>query len=588
MFDPLIFTLVLLVAVFAGLAFTQLSADVILISALALLLLAGVLTPTEALLGFANPGVMTIAVLYVIASGLQDTGAVQWLARHFMGMPRTVPFAQLRLYLPSAFLSAFMSNTTVVAMFIPAVQDWADRLKIPASKLLIPLSYAAILGGTCTLIGTSTNLVLDGLLQSQFNIHLKLFDLAWVGIPIVAVGAIYLYFFGNRLLPVRQNVSEKLEQVRQYCVVFVVEAGGPLIGKSVAHAGLKNMRSGYLAEFRRDDRLLTSDTAEIILHAGDELTFIGAPETAKELRRVQGLVPATGNVHKLAVDNHERCLVEVVIGPDFPYLNASIRDSQFRTYFDAVVLSVSRGGNRLPGKLGDIVLEVGDTLLLEASDQFVTHYRYRRDFMLVSALNDSTPPDYSKAPQALIIVVALVVFSATQWLSLLEAGFLAAGAMLMTGCITVSRARRSIDMRVLVIIAASFALGFAMYKTGAANVVSDTLLPLTSISTLTALIVVYVITVMLTELITNNAAAILMFPIAVNVADQSSANVLPFVIAVMIAASASFITPFGYQTNLMVFGPGQYRFADYVKVGAPLSLLIGVTAIIVIPLVWSF
>lgn len=580
--------LILLITVVGCLAFTRIAADVVLMAALSILILTNILTPIEALSGFSNPGVMTIAILYIVASGLKETGAVQWIAHYLLGKPNSIRGAQQRLFAPTAFLSAFVSNTSVVSMFIPAIQDWADRLKIPASKLLIPLSYAAILGGTCTLIGTSTNLVIDGMLQREFDQHLNIFELAWVGLPITILGAGYLYLFGSRLLPVRQNVNQQLEQVREYCVEFQVLDDGIVAGNTIADAGLRHLRSGYLLEVRREDSLMNSVSSTLVLKAGDILTFIGAPETAKELRKVQGLAPATGSLHKLAVENHERCLVEVVIGPDFSALNKSIRDSQFRSYYDAVVLSVSRAGERIPGKLGDIKLKVGDTLLLEASEKFVSHYQYRKDFMLVSALNDSTPPDFSKAHTALIILLAMVGLSASDLLSILEAGLLAAGAMIVTKCVTVSRARRSVDLRVLVVIAASFSLGMAMQKTGAAQLIAEMLLPLTSISPLVALIVIYLLTLVFTEFITNNAAAVLMFPIAVTVAEQIGVNHLPFIIAIMIAASASFITPLGYQTNLMVYGPGQYRFSDYVRVGLPLSVIVALTALTIIPRVWGF
>lgn len=288
------------------------------------------------------------------------------------------------------------------------------------------------------------------------------------------------------------------------------------------------------------------------------------------------------------VKNHQRCLVEVVLGPDFTALGQSIRDSRFRSKFNAVVLSVAREGRRIQGKLGDICLEVGDTLLLEASEQFVEQYRYRRDFLLVSALNDSTPPDFSKAPLALGILAAMVLLSATALLSILEAAFLAAGTMVISGCLTAVRARRSVDYSVLVVIAASFALGNAMTVTGAAQWLADSLLWLGPVSPWLALALVYLITALFTELITNNAAAVLMFPVAAAVAEQLGVNVLPFAIAVMFAASASFITPFGYQTNLMVYGPGRYRFVDYVRIGVPMAVIAAVVTIGLVPLVWGF
>ncbi|MDC0664169.1 SLC13 family permease [Marinobacter sp. SS21] len=581
-------TLCTLFLVLGSLVLTKVSADLVLMAALAFLLVIGVLTPGEALAGFANPGVITIATLYVVAAGLKETGAVQWIARLLLGHPRSEKGAQLRMLAPTGILSGFMNNTAVVAMFIPAIQDWAQRLGIPSSKLLLPLSYAAILGGTCTLIGTSTNLVVDGMLQTRLGISLGLFELAWVGVPLLIVGGCYLVMFASRLLPDRGGVNEELNLVREYGVEVEVVSPGPLVGKTVAQAGLRALNYGYLTEIDRGGRLITAVEPDRMLQPGDKLYFVGAPECATELRRIHGLKPVDANVHKLDIANHQRCLVEVVLGQEFPALGKSIRDSRFRTRFNAVILSVSREGKRVPGKLGDICFKMGDTLLLEASHQFVEQYRFRRDFLLVSALNDSTPPDFSKAPIALGVLGLMVVLSASGLLQIMEAAFVAAGLMIATGCITASRARRSVDLPILVVIAASFALGNAMTVTGAAEWVAGGLLASGELSPWLALAIVYLLTASFTEVITNNAAAVLMFPIALALSEQLGVNFLPFAIAVMVAASASFITPLGYQTNLMVYGPGRYRFTDYVRVGVPLSLLVGGVSLVLIPFIWPF
>ncbi|UYG06040.1 SLC13 family permease [Halomonas sp. M4R1S46] len=575
-------------AVLATLAFSRIAPDVILVGALAFLMVVGVLTPAEALTGFSNPGVMTIATLYVVAAGLKETGAVQWLAHRMLGQPQRLRLAQLRVLLPAAGLSAFMNNTTVVAMFIPAVQEWAGRLRLPPSKLLLPLSFAAILGGTCTLIGTSTNLVVDGLLQTEMNTHLAMFELAWVGVPLLIVGGGFLYLFADRLLPNRQGALEQLETAREYAVEVSVLDKGPLVGRTIAEAGLRNLSHGYLAEIERHDHLLTAVPPDTELQAGDVLIFIGAPECARELRRIHGLRPAGGDVRKLDIAHHRRCLVEAVIGPDFAGLNQSVRESRFRSRYQAVILSISRHGKRLPGKLGDISLQVGDTLLLETAQDFVDQYRYRKDFLLVSALNDSTPPDFRKAPLALGILASMVLASASGWLSILEAALLAGGAMLATRCVPASKARRYVDLSVLIVIGASFALGEAMTKTGAASQIAQWLMFRDDLAPWAALALVYLMTVIFTELITNNAAAVLMFPIAIAMAEQLGVSYMPFTVAIMFAASASFMTPLGYQTNLMVLGPGGYRFLDYVRLGAPLSLIVGTTAVVLVPVVWPF
>ncbi|EON93892.1 TrkA domain-containing protein [Marinobacter lipolyticus SM19] len=584
-----VFTLVILAMVLGTLVFTRVSADLVLMAALAILVIFGVLSPVSALAGFANPGVITIATLYVVAAGLKETGAVQWIARRLLGHPKSIKGAQMRMVAPTGILSAFMNNTAVVAMFIPAIQDWARRLEIPASKLLLPLSYAAILGGTCTLIGTSTNLVIDGMLQSRLGINLGLFELAWVGVPLLIAGGTFLVLFASRLLPDRGGLSEELDAVREYGVEVEVISPGPLIGKTIAEAGLRALTYGYLTEIDRKGRLITAVEPDRTLQPGDKLYFVGAPECASELRRIHGLRPADAGVHKLDIANHQRCLVEVVLGPEFPALGKTVRDSRFRTRFNAVILSVSREGRRVSGKLGDIEFKMGDTLLLEASHEFAEQYRFRRDFLLVSALNDSTPPDFHKAPLALGILLVMVVLSAGGLLSIMEAAFLAAGGMIVSRCITASRARRSVDLPVLVVIAASFALGNAMSETGAAATVAGALLGNgAGMSPWMGLVLVYVLTAVFTEVITNNAAAVLMFPIALALSEQLGVSFLPFAVAVMFAASASFITPLGYQTNLMVYGPGRYQFTDYIRIGLPLSLLVGSISVTLIPMVWTF
>ncbi|MBY5930391.1 SLC13 family permease [Halomonas sp. DP8Y7-3] len=583
-----ILTLTTIAVTLVTLAVTRISPDVILMGALALLVLTGVLTPAKALVGFSNPGVMTIAVLYVVAAGLKETGAIQWLVHRLLGQPEKLREAQLRVLMPASALSAFMNNTTVVAMFIPAIQEWAGRLRLPPSKLLLPLSYAAIIGGTCTLIGTSTNLVVDGLLQSMTGAGLGMFSLTWVGLPLVIVGGTFLYFFADRLLPNRQGALEQLESAREYAVEVSVDRNGPLVGRTISGAGLRHLSHGYLADIERQGRLLTAVPPETELMAGDILIFIGAPECARELRRIQGLKPAGGDVHKLDIDHHRRCLVEAVIGPDFAGLGQTVRETRFRSRYQAVILSISRHGKRLPGKLGSISLQVGDTLLLETAQDFVEQYRYRKDFLLISGLNDSTPPDFRKAPLALTILLGMVITSATGMLSILEAALLAGGCMLATKCVPASKARRSVDISVIVVIAASFALGEAMRSTGAADEIAQWLLMIDQLPPWVALAFVYLLTVCFTELITNNAAAVLMFPIATAVANQLGVDFMPFVVAIMFAASASFMTPLGYQTNLMVLGPGGYLFSDYFRLGAPLSLIVAATAIMLIPLVWPF
>lgn len=578
-------TFAVILAVLAALAWGRIPADVILMGAVLILLLTRVLEPAEALVGFANPGVITVAVLYIVAAGLKETGAVQWLAHLMLGKPTTQRGAYARLTFPVGALSAFLNNTTVVAMMLPAVQEWSARLRIPVSKMLIPLSYMAILGGTATLIGTSTNLVVDGLLQSERDVSLGMFDLAAVGVPLTIAGALFLVFFADKLLPTRRGALEQLQAARQYAVEFVVTRDSPVRHKSIAAAGLRSLNHCYLAEIQRGSQLLAGVGPETVLHSGDRLTFIGDPRCATELRGVRGLQPSAGDVGKLDVEHHQRRLVEVVIGPDFAGLGMAVRESRFRSRYKAVVLSISRGGERLSGKIGDIELRVGDALLLEASLDFVEQYRFRRDFLLVSAINDESPADFRKAPWAMGILALMILLNALGLMQVLVAALVAAGLMLITGCVALGKVRRYIDTQVIIVIAASFSLGVAMMKTGAAGRLAGTLLSLNA-GPWTALAAVFLLTVICTELLTNNAAAVLVFPIAMEVAERIGANFMPFAVAVMIAASASFVIPIGYQTNLMVMGPGGYRLQDFVRIGLPMTLLTATVALGLIPLIW--
>ncbi|MGB3916555.1 MAG: SLC13 family permease [Thiothrix litoralis] len=576
----------LVLGVLGFLALSRISPDLILMAALIILMVSGVLKPEEAFAGFANTGLMTIAALYIVAAGLRETGAIQCITRRLLGQPSSVRGAQFRMLLPTAALSAFLNNTTVVAMLIPAIQEWCQRLKIPPSKLLLPLSYTAILGGTCTLIGTSTNLVVNGLLQKSGHEGLGVFDISGVGLIVLLVGGGFLLLFGNRLLPDSAGVAEGLDKVREYHVEMIVEDGA-LHGQSLSVAGLSNLGYGYLAELERADEVIQSPPGDFILQAGDRLSFIGAPRCAHELRSIQGLKPANEDIHKLGIVHFRRRLVEAVIGPEFPFLGMTLQECDFLGSYQAVVLSISRGGvDTLPDKGLNAHLQVGDTLLIEAGKEFAKQYSFRKDFLLVSALEDSSPPNFQKAQLALGILAAMVVLSALEIIPILQAAWLAAGVMLVTRCLNAGLARRSIDFTVLTVVGASFALGESMDKTGAAQWIAEGLMSGGHLTPLMALVMVYVMTSLFTEVITNNAAAVLMFPICSAVSEQMGVNFMPFAIAIMFAASASFMTPIGYQTNLMVYGPGGYRVMDYLKIGIPMNILAGCVSIPVILWFW--
>ncbi|MBK1725072.1 SLC13 family permease [Thiocystis violacea] len=577
------------VLVIGSLVLTKVAADVALVGGVVILLLAGVLTPEDALRGLSNEGMVTVGILYIVAAGLRETGAIAWLVQSVLGRPKTLARAQVRLMAPVMGLSAFLNNTPVVAMFLPAVNEWAHRNRLPISKLLIPLSYAAILGGTCTLIGTSTNLVVNGLMTKDAGLPtLGMFEIAWVALPCALIGFLYLISLGRWLLPDRKPVMSDLDDPREYTVEMLVEPASPLAGKTIEAAGLRHLPGMYLLEIQRDGDILPAIAPHQRLQANDQLVFVGVVDSIVDLQRFRGLVPASDQVFKLEVPRPERCLMEAVVSDSCPLLGKSIREGRFRSHYNAAVIAVGRNGERIERKIGDIVLKPGDTLLIEADPGFAERQHNSRDFFLVSQVPDSRPLRQNRALMAITILVAMVLAVTLEWLPMLQAAMVAAGLMLVTRCINSAVARAAVDWKVLIAIAASFALGLSLQKTGAAGFIAAEVIALAQSQPWVSLAVVYLLTMFFTELITNNAAAVLMFPIALSTSQALDVNFMPFAIAIMMAASASFSTPIGYQTNLMVYGPGGYRFSDYFKVGIPLNITMALITIGLAPLVWGF
>ena len=579
---------IILVGSLLLLATSRYPTDTILLAALCLLIVSNILTPTEALAGLSSPGIATIAVLYIVVSGLRETGSIAWLSRLLLGKPRNQTLALIRLLLPASTLSVFINNSPVVAMFTSAVQDWCKRSQFKSSHFLLPLSYASILGGTCSLIGTSTNLVVDSLMRESGLSGFDLFELAAVGIPITIAGCLYLIIAGPYLLADRQGSSEKFNDVREYLVEMQVQPTCELAGQSIQDAGLRHLPGLFLIEIIRNGELFPVVSPQTIIQKNDRLIFAGAVDSVIELRRIRGLVVAQDQTFKLEGNEHERRLFEAVISAENPIIRQNIRKARFRHRYNAVILSIARNGQRIKGKVGDIRLQAGDTLLLEAEKGFLFKFRNSRDFLLISKLKDSNTMRHGRAPWALCIMLLMIILMFTGIMNILQIAVIAASAMLLTGCLTIENARRSIDYQILLVIACAYGLGSAVQKVGLADIIVEQALVIAGGDVWLMLVLVYIATVILTETITNNAAAIIMFPIAVSAANTLGANVTPFAVAVMIAASASFITPIGYQTNLMVFGPGGYRFIDYIKLGLPLSLIVAFIALSIIPIVWPF
>ena len=583
------FTVAVVLTVLFVLATTPAPTEMVLLGAMVVLSVSEIITPSQALSGFSSTGVMTIAALYVVIAGLRETGAIAWFSHLVFGRPKSLLAAQAKLMGSSALLSTVINNTPVVAKFIPIAQEWSARFGFPISRLLLPMNNVVILAGLCTLIGTSTNLAVYGLLmQVRPDADLGLFDLVWIGVPLTVVGIAYALVFSKYLLPDRQGPMEQLENAREYAFEVRVHSTGPLVGKSIAEVGLRNLKSAYVLEIERRGRLITAVGPDQVLQADDRLTCVGVVDAIKDLRRMPGITVADDQSFRLNLKHAQRQLVELVLSQTSPLVGNRVKDSNFRERYGAAILSVSRDGSRVDGKVGDIVFRAGDTLLVEAGYKFFDEHKYDRDFLLVSQLHDSAPPDFRRAPVSLGILVLMIVVATLEWVPLFEASFIAAGLMVATGCMTTQRAAASIEYQLVAGIAAAFSLGVALTESGAAGLAGTWLVEFAQGNPWLALTLLYVLTVVVTELITNNAAGVLMFPIALSVAEAAGSNYMPFVIAVMVGASAGFITPIGYQTNLMVYGPGGYRFMDFVRFGLPLNIICGIMTVIIVPRVWSF
>jgi len=575
--------------------------DTVLLGGLALLMTFGLFsdlfpTPAQAVAGFGNEAVITIAVLFVIAEGLSQTGAMSLVTQPLLGRPKSVRPALVRLTLPVAFLSAFLNNTPIVAMFMPVVSDWCKKIGLAPSRLYIPLSYAAILGGSCTLIGTATNVFVDGqVIEAQKHgelagIHISMFTISAVGVPSAILGLIYIVLIAPRLLPDRRTPVQDNADARRYTIEMIVEPRSPIAGKTIEEAGLRALPGAYLVEIERNGERIAAVGPEQVLHAGDRLIFAGIVDSVVDLQRTRGLAPATDQVFKLSDPRPDRRLVEAVVSDNCPLVHKSIREGRFRTVYGAAVIAVHRGGQHLGKvKIGDIVLQAGDTLLLETHPRFVEAQRNSRDFFLVSAVEGSKPIRHDRAWVALLLMVAMVCAVTFTPMRLVNAALLAAGLMVLTGCCSTGEARQSINWRVLLTMGAALGVGASLESTGAARGVAEGIIQVfQKLGPYGILMAIYLIGMSLTSLIGPIGTVGLLFPVAKAAALTQGLSFMPFAIALMTTSAASFATPTAYQTNLMVYSAGGYRFGDYVRVGLPLNLIVMAVTVTLAPRLWPF
>lgn len=578
-------TLVILLLTFVALARELLSPPATVLGAVVLLMVFGVVTPEQAFSGFSNPAPITVAALYVLARAVEKTGALQPLVSATLGRDGRARGALLRLVVPTAAASAFLNNTPVVAMLVPQVSDWAERRGQSPSRYLMPLSFAAILGGVVTTIGTSTNLVISGLLEASGEAPLGMFEISRVGVPVALVGLAALVVFAPLLIPERRPARRELDEgFREFVVNMLVRAGGLMDGRSVTDAGLRHLQGVFLVEIERDGDLIAPVTPTTVLHGGDRLTFVGKADLIVDLQAMRGLSLAE-HAHTGGLDTARHTFFEAVVGEVSPLVGHTLKEISFRGRYQAAVVAIHRAGHRVKAKLGDVKLRVGDTLMILADPGFRGRYRDRNDFLLVSMLGGAPPVATGRAWIVFAVAIGIVGGAALGLLPILHLSLLGALALMATGVLTPWEARRSVDLNVIVVIAAAFGLGAAMASSGLATMLAGSLVDaLGGFGPTGVLLGLVVATIVLLSVITNNAAAVLMFPIATSAASTLGLEARPFAIAIAVAASASFLTPIAYQTNLMVYGPGGYRFSDYVRLGGVLTLFVIPVILVVVRL----
>ncbi len=584
-------TLGIVLAIFIALLKNFAPPDVLFLGATAFLALVGVITPSEAFAGFSNAGMLTVAALFVVAAALRETGLLDYIGHYVLGGAKSEKGVLGRLAGVVLPMSAFLNNTPIVAMFVPVVLDWSRRHRVSPSKLLIPLSYLAILGGTCTLIGTSTNLIVNGLAVKNGLPEMSLFEIGLVGIPYAFIGFIYLYFIGPRFLPDRKELMEQLgESRREYLIEMLVQDGCRLIGKTVAEAGLHDLPGLFLIEIDREGTIIGPVRQDDVIEENDRMIFTGVVGDIVDLERIPGLVPAADPTYEIsASEQRKRRLCEVVVSERCPFVGTPIKAANFRETYGAAVVAVHRGGSRVKTRIGDVRLRPGDTLLLQVRANFIHAFRNDPSFYLVSNVDEWRSIRRDRAGIALGLFVLLIVLMSTAVVPILVAAILVAVLLIASGCISPGDARRSLNRQVLITIAASFGVAAALEQSGAATAIAGFLVQSTQAwGPLAALALIYLLGATMTELITNNAAAVLLFPFCTETARLFNVSPQPFVVALMLAASASFMTPIGYQTNMMVYGPGGYRVGDFLRIGGPLNVVLWIVALVLVPIFWPF
>lgn len=594
------------VVVMAALATNRIAVDIAMISGLTLLLVGNVLwggnvlSVADAASGFSNPALILIGSLFVVASGLERTGGIEKVARVVLGNPKSETTALARLTVPVALMSAVMNNTPIVAMYLAIVRDYSRRLKISASKLYMPLSFAAILGGKLTLFGTASNMVV----LSLYNAHLKSLDpvqrqtyelsqleefwgIALLGVPTTLIGLLLMITLSKWLIPARRSVDDQTSDGRRFHVEMRIADQAPIDGKTVQEAGLRSLPGLFLAHIERDGETRVAGR-NLLLQSGDHLAFVGALDSVLDLRKIRGLEPVDTDRSDAAPVSVDTLLVEAVISGRSSLVGRTVRESNFRAKYNAAIWAVHRHGELLKGKIGEIRLRAGDTLLLEVRPGGAGALRNSSDFYLSSPVSQSDAIRHDRANVALLILVAMVLTITVTSVPAPVAALCGAGLMVLTRCIRSGVARNAVNWQVLIVIGSALGLGKAMHNTGAAAFIATWVVEMFQDASPTVMVLVlFMVTATFAQLITNNGAAVLMFPICMEVAETFPIHPHALVFTLMVAAGSTFLSPISYQTNLMVYGPGGYRFLDFFRLGGPLTLLLGLACAIIAPLAYG-
>lgn len=563
--------------------------SVILFSSLLLLILGNVITIKEALSGFSNQGMLTVGILFVVAAGIQSSSRFENVVMAILGKKNNKKTRYLRLMLPVSALSAFLNNTPIVASLIPMINNWAKRNKLPSSKFLIPLSYAAIFGGICTLIGTSTNLVVHGMMLNNGLEGFSFFEIGKVGLPIAIFGIIFFSLWGHRLLPDRKDTITQFEEsTRKFVVELKVASNYPHKGKTVEQASLRNLQGLFLFQILRNGEAIAPVTPEEKINEGDRLFFTGLPETIYELQKTPGLnVIEDVEFDPRNIDSDKLKTFEVVISNVSPILGNTVKECNFRKRYNAVILGIHRGGARINKKIGDIELQANDTLFMLSDNNFAERWYNSLDFSLVtSSVNSYSKPE-KKGNLALILMVLMVLSAALKLVPIMIAAALTAIILILTNTISFSDAKKSVDFDVLIIIASAFGIGTALMNSGLADLIANAIIDALKVFGVVGIVAgLFLMTSLYTEIITNNAGAAIMFPIALSVSQNLNIDPMPFMLIITIGASASFATPIGYQTNLLVYNVGGYKFTDFLKTGLVMNIMAGVIGVFMIWLLY--